>query len=186
MFVVLQVERETVMTQIIQKFPLFSKRGFLSAWNQNIFKTWFIIPEKSSSFWLQASKKNWWSLLESPNGALTWNLMIWLKRLIFTIWSSKEMARFQGLFWKRWILWKSSILKGSIFFSPWIWQFDRRQDPRDRFGNSKEGILEQRVQIFGFGKGRWPHRGFGCCPVVALHSSVCSTHESSKILSFLL
>ena len=54
-----------MQTQFIQKFPLFSKRGFHNAWNQNILKTWFIIPEKSSSFWLKAPKKNWWSLLEN-------------------------------------------------------------------------------------------------------------------------
>ena len=47
------------------KFPLFSNRGFPSAWNQNIFKTWLIIPQKSSSFWLKAPKKIWWSLLEN-------------------------------------------------------------------------------------------------------------------------
>ena len=46
-----------MQTQFIQKLLLFSKWGFLSAWNQNIFKTWFIIPEKSSPFWLKASKK---------------------------------------------------------------------------------------------------------------------------------
>ena len=38
----------------------------------------------------------------------------------------------------------------------------------DRLGNSWEGILELRVQIFGFGKDRGPHRGFGCCPIVTL------------------
>ena len=37
-----------MQTHFIQKFPLFSKRGFLSTWNQNILKAWFIIPEKSS------------------------------------------------------------------------------------------------------------------------------------------
>ena len=52
-----------MQTQFIQKFFLFSKRGFHNAWNQNILKTWFIIHEKSSSFWLKAPK-NWWSLLE--------------------------------------------------------------------------------------------------------------------------
>ena len=46
-----------MQTQFIQKFFLFSKRGFLSTWNQNILKAWFIIPEKSSSFWLKALKK---------------------------------------------------------------------------------------------------------------------------------
>ena len=43
-----------MQTQFIQKFPLFSKRSFLSAWNQNILKAWFIIPEKSYSFWLKS------------------------------------------------------------------------------------------------------------------------------------
>ena len=38
---------------------------------------------------------------------------------------------------------------------------------RDRLENSGEDTLEKRVQIFGFGKGRGPHRGFGCCPVIA-------------------
>ena len=46
-----------VQAQFIQKFFLFSKRGFHNAWNQNILKTWFIIHEKSSSFWLKAPKK---------------------------------------------------------------------------------------------------------------------------------
>ena len=57
---------------------------------------------------------------------------------------------------------------------------------RDRFENSKEGILEQKVQIFGFGEGKGPHRGFRCYPVIVFHSSVCSAHESSKFFSFLL
>ena len=51
-------------TQFIQKFPLFPKRGFLNAWNQNILKAWFIIPEKSSFFFDLRLLKNWWSLLE--------------------------------------------------------------------------------------------------------------------------
>ena len=37
-----------MQTHFIQTFPLFSKRGFLNAWNQNILKAWFIILEKSS------------------------------------------------------------------------------------------------------------------------------------------
>ena len=39
---------------------------------------------------------------------------------------------------------------------------------RDRLENSREGILELRVQIFGLKKSKRPHRGFGCYPVVAL------------------
>ena len=48
----------------------------------------------------------------------------------------------------------------------------------DRLRNSGEGILERGVQIFGFGEGKGPHRGFGCCPIIAFHSSVCFAHES--------
>ena len=33
-------------TQFIQKFPLFSKSRLLSAWNNNIFKSWFVISRK--------------------------------------------------------------------------------------------------------------------------------------------
>ena len=89
-----------MQTQFIQKFLLFSKRGFHNAWNQKILKTWFIIHEKSSSFWLKAPKKLVIIVRKSLNGAFTWNLMIWLKRLISTIWLSKEMTHFQGLFEK--------------------------------------------------------------------------------------
>ena len=71
-------------------------------------------------------------------------------------------------FLKKWIIWKSSILKRFIFVVPEYGNLTSVKTHRDRFGNSKEGILEQKVQIFGFGKGRRPHRGFGCCPVVAL------------------
>ena len=91
-----------MQSQFIQKFPLFSKQGFFSAWNPNIFKTQFILPKKSSSFLLKAPKKNWWLLLEIFEwGHWLGNLMTWLKRFIFTIWLSKRMACFQGLFfWK--------------------------------------------------------------------------------------
>ena len=61
----IMTQNALVQAQFIQKFLLFSKRGFHNAWNQNILKTWFIIHEKSSSFWLKAPKKNWWSLLEN-------------------------------------------------------------------------------------------------------------------------
>ena len=44
-------------THFIKKFPLFSKRSFLSAWNQNILKAWFITPEKSYTFLLKALQK---------------------------------------------------------------------------------------------------------------------------------
>ena len=43
---------------------------------------------------------------------------------------------------------------------------------RDKLENSREGTLEKRVQIFGFGKGRRPYRGFGYYPVITF-SFVC-------------
>ena len=53
----IMTQNALVQTQFIQKFFLFLKRDFHNAWNQNILKTWFIIHEKSSSFWLKAPKK---------------------------------------------------------------------------------------------------------------------------------
>ena len=52
-----------------RKYNLFKKNLFIFKMSppqrlKNIFKIWFIIPERSSSFWLEAPKKNWWSLLE--------------------------------------------------------------------------------------------------------------------------
>ena len=37
----------------------------------------------------------------------------------------------------------------------------------DRLEILREGIMEQGVQIFGFGEGKGPHRGFRCCSVIA-------------------
>ena len=56
-------------------------------------------------------------------------------------------------FWKKWILRKSSILKRFIFVVPEYDNLTSVKTHHDRFGNLKEGILEQKVQIFGFGKG---------------------------------
>ena len=143
-----------MQTQFIQKFPLFSNRFFLNAWNQNIFKTWFIIHEKSSPFWLTAPKKNWWSLLEN----------LWMGHLLEICWSdSKDLfSQFgqakrwhvsKAFFWKRWILWKSSILKMFIFV---VLEYDNLIGVKthcDRLGNSREGILEYKVQNLRFWKG---------------------------------
>ena len=121
------------------------------------------------SFWLKAPKKLVITIRKSLNGAFTWNLMIWLKRLIFTIWLSKEMvAHFQGLFLKKWILWKSNILKRFIFLVPEYGNLIGVKTRRDRLENSRECILERGVQIFDFGEGKGPHVGFRCCLVVAL------------------
>ena len=81
---------------------------------------------------------------------------------------AKGVAHFQGLFLEKWILWKSSILKRFIFVVPKYGNLTGVKTHRDRLGNSGESILEQRVQIFGFGKGRGPHKGFGCYLVIAL------------------
>ena len=72
------------------------------------------------------------------------------------------------LFLEKWILWKSSILKRFIFVVPEYDNLTSVKIHRDRFKSSGEGFLERGVQIFGFGEGKGPHRGFECCPVVAL------------------
>ena len=117
-----------IQTQFIQKFLLFSKRGFHNVWNQHILKTRFIIHEKSSSFLLKASKK---MVITVRNLRMGYWLRIWWfgsKDLFSQFGWAKEVAHFQGLFLEKWILWKLSTLKRFIF-SSWIWQFDRRQDP---------------------------------------------------------
>ena len=132
---------------------LFSKQGFFSAWNQNIFKIWFIIPEKSSSFWLKAPKN---LVITVRNLRMGLWLGIWWsgsKDLFSQFGWVKRVAHFQGLFLEKWILWKSSILKRFIFSSPWLWQFDKRQDPPDRLGNSRNAILDREFKFFDFGKG---------------------------------
>ena len=95
-----------MQTQFIQKFPLFSKRGFLSAWNQNIFKTWFIIHEKSFSFLLKAPKKLMITVRNFWMGY--WLEIQWFgSRDLFSKFGwAKRVARFQGLFF-----WKNEFLK---------------------------------------------------------------------------
>ena len=99
---------------LFKTFPLFSKRGFHNAWNQNILKTWFIIHEKSSSFWLKAPKKLVITIRKSSNGASTSNLMIWLKR--FTIWLSKRGGTFPRLFFGKMNSLKIKHFKKISFF----------------------------------------------------------------------
>ena len=97
------------------------------------------------------------------------------------------MAHFQGFFLEKMNSLKIKHFKKDSFFL--VPEYDNLTSVKthcDRLENSREGVLERGVQIFGFGEGKGPHRGFGCCPVVAFHSSVCSAHESSEIFLFLL
>ena len=91
---------------IYSKFSFIFKMRLPQRLKPKYFQTQFIIHEKSSSFWLKAPKELVITVRKSPNGAFTWNLMIRLKRLISTIWLSKEMAYFQGLF-----LWKNEFFE---------------------------------------------------------------------------
>ena len=49
---------------IYSKIPFIFKTRLPQCLKPRYFQTQFIIPKKSSSFLLKASKKNWWSLLE--------------------------------------------------------------------------------------------------------------------------
>ena len=90
----IMTQNTLVQTQFIQKFLLFSKRGFHNAWNQNIFKLNLLFLKSHLSFDLRLPKKLVITIRKSPNGAFTWNLMIWLKRFIFAIWLSKRGGTF--------------------------------------------------------------------------------------------
>ena len=50
---------------IYSKISFIFKTRLPQCLKPKYFQTQFIIPEKSSSFWLKAPKKNWWSLLEN-------------------------------------------------------------------------------------------------------------------------
>ena len=131
--------------------------------------------------------KNWWSLLEN----------LWMGHLLEIWWSgSKDLFSQFGLT-KRWHVSKVFFsekmnflkikhFKKIHFLVPEYGNLTGVKTHRDRLESSGEGFLERGVQIFGFGEGKGPHRGFGCRPVVAFHFSVCSAHESSKSFSFLL
>ena len=74
----------------------FQKRGFFSAWNQNIFKTWFIIHEKSSFFLLKAPKK---MVITVRNLRIGYGLGIWWsgsKDLFSQFGWAKGVACFRG------------------------------------------------------------------------------------------
>ena len=142
-----------VQTQFIQKFFLFSKRGFHNAWNQNILKTWFIIHEKSSSFWLKAPK-NWWSLLEN----------LWMGHLL-EIWWSSSKDLFSKFGWaKRWCISKAFFfgkmnylkikhLKRFIFVFPEYGNLIGVKTHRDRLENSGGGHSGTRSSNFWFWEG---------------------------------
>ena len=105
-----------MQTQFIQKFLLFLKWGFLNAWNQNILKTWFIIHEKSSHFWLKAPKK---MVITVRNLRMRHWLGIWWsgsKDLFSQFDWAKKVAHFQGPFLKKMNSLKIKHLKRINFF----------------------------------------------------------------------
>ena len=115
---------------IYSNIPFIFKTRLPQRLKPKYFQTQFIIPKKSSSFWLKAPKKLVITIRKSLNGALTWNLMIWLKRFIFTIWLSKKgQCSSKALFLKKMNSLKIKHLKKIHFCCSWIWQFDKRQDP---------------------------------------------------------
>ena len=93
------------------------------------YQTQFIIPEKSSSFWLKASKK---LVITVRNLRMGYWLRIWwsgLKDLFSQFSWAKGVARFQGFFLKKMNSLKIKHLKKIHFCCSWIWQFGKRQDP---------------------------------------------------------
>ena len=68
------------------------------------------------------------------------------------------MAHFQGLFFGKINSLKIKHLKGFIFLVPEYGNLTGVKTYRDRLENSGGIILEQKVQIFGFGEGKRPHK----------------------------
>ena len=125
----------------------FQNEAFSATEIKNIFKSWFIISRKVIFlffflFWLKAPKK---LVIIVRNLRIGHLLEIWWsgsKDLFSQIWLSKEMAHFHGLFLEKWILWKSSILKGFIFFVSKYGNLTDVKTHRDRFKNlGKETLV---------------------------------------------
>ena len=108
---------------IYSKIPfIFKIKAFLASKTKIFSNLDLLFPEKpSSSFLLKDPKK---LVITDRNLRIGHLLETWWsgsKDLFSQIWLSKEVARFQGLFLEKLILWKSSILKRFIFSSLWIW-----------------------------------------------------------------
>ena len=82
---------------------------------------------------------------KSPNGASTWDMMIWLKRSIFTIWLSKRGGTFSRPFSRKMNSLKIKHLKKIHFLVPEYDNLTGVKTHCDRLGNSVEGTLEKRV-----------------------------------------
>ena len=108
--------------------------------------------KKSSSFWLKAPKK---LVITVRNLRMGHWLRIWWsgpKKLFSPFgWAKKGVARFQGLFLEKRILWKSSILKRFIFLVLEYGNLTGVKTHRDRLRNlghywiesSNSSILER-------------------------------------------
>ena len=140
---------------IYSNFPLFSKRGFLSAWNQKYFQILICYFSKSHLLIdLTLLKK---LVITVSNLRMGHWLGIWWfgsKDLFSQFDWAKGVAHFQDLFLEKWIFWKSCILRRFIIYLfiliPEYDNLTSVKTHRDRLKNSGEGILERGVQIFGF------------------------------------
>ena len=113
--------------------------------------------------------KNWWSLFETSEWGIDLESDDLAQKIYFHNLVEQKGWLVSVVFWKKMTSLKIKHLKKIHFFL--VSEYDNLtgvKTHRDRLGNSGDSILEQRVQIFGFGKGRGPHKGFGCCLVVAL------------------
>ena len=115
------------------------------------FQTQFIILEKSSSFWLKAPQKNWWSLLENLRMGHSNDLAqkIYFHNLV----RQSGGGTFPRSFLEKWILWKSSILKRFIFVVPEYGNLTSIKTHRDRLENSGGEHSGARSSNFWFWRG---------------------------------
>ena len=97
--------RNAMMQMLWHKHNLFKKNSLCfqieasSAPETKIFLKLDLLFLKSHPlFNLRLPKKLVIIVRKSSNGVLTWNLMIWLKRFIFSIWLSKGVAHSQSPF----------------------------------------------------------------------------------------
>ena len=131
---------------LFKNFPYFQNEASTTPETKIFSKLGLLFLKNHLPFDLRLPKKKLViTVRKSLNGAPTWNLMIWLKRFIFTIWLSKMVARFQGLFL---FFGKMNSLKIKHFKKIHFHLVSEYgisigvKTHRDRLGKSREGILE--------------------------------------------
>ena len=152
-------------TKTLSKLDLF----FLEAIPFYSDEAWMLsasfLPQKHVLFRLKAPKKKMITVknfskwdINFESGDLAWKFYF----------HSLVEVRFQGLFLKTRILWKSDILKRFIFLVSEYGNLTGVKTHCDRLGSLEKTFTNRRLRFSGFERDWGPHKGFRCFLVVDL------------------